>query len=377
MKCCIRSISGGKKLPLILLVTIEDNNNLGNRLQHYATQKKIQSLGYTVDSLMIKRPVSLKRELLKKFILTILVNIGFQRYRPSLSRSARRTKNIIFNKRYISRTLRMTYGQLKNNDWSDYKFAVTGSDQVWHNWHNRDITDELTYYYLQFIEKKKRVSYAPSFGFSSFPEEDLEAHRSGLMGMSALSCREHDGCKLIKELTGRKAKKVLDPTLLLTQKEWEEIESKPKFKSPERFLLQFFLGDVKEEFQQEIKRICDERGLEILNVNDKSDPTHFAISPSEFVWLIHHADTVCTDSFHASAFSITFERRLRVFRRQQEGYGDMFGRLNDLLAPLGLSELVFGKGSNISTVLDDRSRAFLESERQFSLKYLKQSLTIQ
>lgn len=191
---------------------------------------------------------------------------------------------------------------------------------MWHNWHNKSIPNELSFYYLEFIDESKRISYAPSFGFTAFPPEDIEQHRRGLMRMHALSCREQEGCELIRELTGREAQKVLDPTLLLTANEWPEIEKKPSFKIPNKYLLQFFLGEVTPEYRAEINRIAAARGLQILNINDKTDPKHYAIGPDEFVWLVHHADTVCTDSFHASVFSIIFERNLRVFRRKEKNF---------------------------------------------------------
>lgn len=139
-------------------------------------------------------------------------------------------------------------------------FYVVGSDQIWHS--------PKPYSYLQFIEASKRVSYAPSFGFSAFPEKDADAFRRGLMGIRALSCREQQGCDLIEELTGRKAEKVLDPTLLLTADDWVRIEKKPDFAVPERYMLVNMLGTLPPEYEGEIRRICRERKLQILNISD-------------------------------------------------------------------------------------------------------------
>lgn len=358
----------------VLLVTIEDNNNLGNRLQHYALQHTLKKCTFEVDSLMVKPlPVSTKIEI-KNIMRKLLVSVGFKKYKLGLGQGNRTLKFLVFNKSHISNTIRMTVNEVRQTDWGKYSCAVTGSDQVWHNWHNKYITNELSYYYLEFIDEVKRVSYAPSFGFTSFPPEDIEQHRRGLMGMHALSCREQEGCELIRELTGCEVQKVLDPTLLLTADEWSEIEKKPHFKLPEKYLLQFFLGEVTPEYQAELKRIAEERGLQILNINDKNDPKHYAIGPDEFVWLVHHADTICTDSFHATVFSITFERNLRVFHREQNGFKDMFGRLHDLLTPLGLMELVYGRGDGLSTALGEEAKKYLMKEREVSLQYLKENL---
>ena len=155
------------------------------------------------------------------------------------------------------------------------------------------------------------------------------------------------------------------------------LEYKPNILLPNKYLLQFFLGDATAEYRTEIKRIAYERGLQILNINDKTDPKHYAIGPDEFIWLVHHADTVCTDSFHASVFSITFERNLRVFHREQRGFKDMFGRLHDLLEPLGLINLVYGEGDGLSTSLSEDAKACLTNEREVSLNYLRKSLSVE
>lgn len=359
----------------ILLITLVGTFNFGNRLQHYALQTAIERLGYEVDSLTVRPlPTALFKQKVKNVVKSVLVRSGFRRYQHTLSRSRRTEGCLEFNSRYLKNMVYMPVEQVPEADWSDYSCAVTGSDQVWHNWHDKYIPDELSYYYLEFIDPGKRISYAPSFGFMSFLEEDLEMHRQGLMGIRALSCREQEGCDLIYELTGRTAQKVLDPTLLLTAKEWAIIEKNPRFQTPDKYLIQFFLGEITDEYQMEIRRIANLRGLTVIDVNDIDDPKRYGTSPAEFVWLVHHADTICTDSFHASVFSITFGRNLRVFRRKQERMEDMFGRLHDLLAPLGLMDLVYGVGDGLSTELNEKSQNYLKMARQQSIAFLASSL---
>ena len=358
----------------IILVTIEGTHNFGNRLQHYALLRTIQRCGCEADNLM-GLPEIIQCGV-KNNIKSLLAHCGVEKFIPDASKKKRTKKFLRFNERYLPHTIFMSAKEVRRKDWSSYAFAVTGSDQVWHNWHLKTISDDLSYYYLDFIDESKRVSYAPSFGFTVFPPEDIEQHRRGLMGMHALSCREQEGCEMIRELTGREAQKVLDPTLLLTDREWAAIERKPQFMLPARYLLKYFIGETTPTYDAEIKRIADERGLQILNINNKNDLRHYALGPDEFVWLVHHADTVCTDSFHATVFSICFTRNLRVFRRKEKDYEDMFGRLHDLLEPLGLMDLVYGDGNSLCTSLSEAAKAYLARERDVSLSYLKKSLGV-
>lgn len=60
-----------------------------------------------------------------------------------------------------------------------------------------------------------------------------------------LSVRERQGADLIKELTGKDAKVVLDPTLLLNSGEWDsyaDIQGAENFPD-EHYILCYFLGE--------------------------------------------------------------------------------------------------------------------------------------
>lgn len=360
----------------ILLVTIRDYNNLGNRLQNYALQTVLENLGCSVDNLDIhpipERDTVTKVKNLVKMVLSIA---GIRKFTAWRSEYKRWKKCISFTQKYIHNLVVVDRSCFQSFNFEGYDYAVTGSDQVWHNW-NR-IPEELSYFYLDFMPGEKRISYAPSFGFTSFPECDIKNHIEGLMGMTALSCREQEGCDLIRQLTGREAQKVLDPTLLLSSDDWEKIEVRPDFRIRGPYLLQFFLGKMSEAYEKEVRRLAEGKNLQVLNVNDPTNPRLRGISPEEFIWLIHHADVVCTDSFHASVFSIHFERNLRVFERISPQYGNMFGRLRDLLEPLGLIENVYGRGQKLNTVLTEENKAYLSREREKSVQYLRKSLGIE
>ena len=348
----------------ILLVSIVGTKNFGNRLQQYALQHTIEQLGFEVDLLQRGEPTI---KAIAKWVLKILWVISRNKVHKA---KVERSKKFLESKDlFYKNLLFVPANRIFQTDWSKYKYAIAGSDQIWHN--------GSSYSYLEFIDKPKRMSYAPSFGFTSFPEKDILVHQQGLNGINALSCREQGGCDLIYELVGRKAQKTLDPTLLLTKEEWENIEKEPDFTVSEQYLLVDVLGTLLPEYDMEIRRIAKERSLEVLNISDTADIKHYAISPDEFIWLVHHADTICTDSFHASVFAILFEKNLRVFRRKQERFNDMFGRLHDLLDPLELMQLVYGEGEGLSTVLSEKAQVYLQTEREASLQYLKKSLCVE
>lgn len=360
----------------IVLVTIQDNNNLGNRLQNYALQSVLENNDCKITNLTIKQVYNHSFLLTSKTcIKKILAFLGIKRFVTANAIQYRRSSCVYFTQKYIHDIIAVDRNTIRGKDWSLFDYALTGSDQVWHNWHR--IEDELSFFYLDFIPQEKRISYAPSFGFTEFPEKDLERHRRGLMEMAALSCREQEGCDLIYQLTGRKAEKVLDPTLLLSAEVWKQIEKKPDFRVKDGYLLQFMLGEVSSDYKSEIERIAKEKNIHIIDLNNKNDPRRYGVSPDQFVWLLHQADVVCTDSFHASVFSILFEKDLRVYERISPQHGNMFGRLRDLLEPLDLIENVYGRGQKLNTVLTEENKAYLSREREKSVQYLRKSLGIE
>ncbi len=363
----------------ILLVTIQNNLNFGNRLQNYALQTVLEEAGYTVDNLSLQgiklADMSISASFYFMMIVKRIAALFFAKYLRSASAMSRRYKCASFSKKHIHNYLILSRDILKKYDFSEYLSAVTGSDQVWHNW-NR-IPDELDYYYLGYINKERRIAYAPSFGFDRFPDDDIELHKNGLLGMKALSCREKDGCNLIYQLIGKNAECVLDPTILLSSKDWEKIEKKPARFPKTKYLLQFMLGDTTNEYEKEIRRLSNQFDAKIININDKNHPKYFGISPAEFIWLIHHADVVCTDSFHATVFSIVFSKNARVFKRVSKGFENMFGRFDSLLLPLNLGNIIYDQTQEAptSTCLSHDAVMYLEKEKKKSIDFLLNNIS--
>ena len=101
-----------------------------------------------------------------------------------------------------------------------------GSDQVWNPGNNgKDIA-----FLLSFVDDaKKTISYASSFGISEIPDSIKNDYTECLKRIEYLSTREVSGVNLIKQISGRDAKLVLDPVFLLTKEQWMEIMDKEKF----------------------------------------------------------------------------------------------------------------------------------------------------
>lgn len=315
----------------ILLVTIWDYKNFGNRLQALALKKIIENLGYDVTCAIYKKE-SIKRRS-KNAVKKILGHIGLKRFRKAYLHQLRISTIKHENKLYqpITKTIH-NYNTHKKINPEDYIAAVTGSDQVWHHWGKMN---DLPYFYLSFMPSNKRISYAASFGFECFTDQDLSYHREGLNGMRYISCREETGCELVSKITGMQGKLVLDPTLCVERTTWMNIEKAPRYFVPSKYLLVFILGD-QSIYRQTIKKYAQEHQLEIVDLFDYNRESIWTTTIENFLWLVHHAEYICTDSFHCTAFSILFEKKFTVFHRRQKGFEHMFDRIATLLNSTGL-----------------------------------------
>ena len=335
----------------IIIVTLFDDNNLGNRLQNYALQQVLLKHGTEVsviDNGYTTVPNS--KEIVKLYIKGVLGCFGFGKYKQQFQKykitKKIRMASYKFDKNNIRNVIKGSNKEAFEKDWSEYDVAFAGSDQIWHKWKEDDL--ELPFYYLEFLPKNKRVAYAASFGFEEFPTNDVKQHENGIKGMKFISCREQSGCKLVSSVGRKEVKRVLDPTLLLDAAEWREIACQAAdFASIQNdYAFVFFLGEKTEEYNEFIEATV--RKYNIAKIIDPfSDNSAFnEFGPCEFLSLIDNAKYVFTDSFHCVVFSVLFDKSFTVFRRKQAGFEKMFGRIEDLLSSKGMLSHIYG-GSTV------------------------------
>ncbi len=249
-----------------------------------------------------------------------------------------------------------------------YDYFITGSDQVWNPNFNRmsDID------FLVFATPEKRVAFSASFGISEIPEDMKDYYKERLLGIKYLSVREDTGKDIIENLTGREDIQVLvDPTMLLTSEEWNKVIKKPKQLKTDKYILNYFLGELSDKRKQEIERIAKENNCEIINILDKNSP-FYENGPSEFLYLEKNAFMICTDSFHSCVFAILFNRPFVVFDRE-DSHVKMNSRLDTLLNKFNLKSKWFNDKITKEQLQANYKEVYqiLEEERKKAEKFIK------
>ena len=127
--------------------------------------------------------------------------------------------------------------------------------------------------------------------------------------LNAISVREQHTVDWIKELNPQLDPTLVpDPVLLLDDSYWSNIACKPK-KTSYVFFYQAMTSDNVYSVAKDIaKRYNKELIILSADVNGPNSTCARNASPAEFLGWIKYADIVVTSSFHATAFSIIFNK---------------------------------------------------------------------
>ena len=341
----------------IAILTIPDNNNYGNRLQNYAVEQVLKKI--KMDYVVTIWDKRLNIQNMKK-ILKLLLASKSSRKRYN---NFRRFTNKYTNPKYIGYSI---------NNKKIYDFIVIGSDQIWNfNWHLKRNQ------FLYKISKEKNISFAASFGISKINDYLKDEYIKILNNISRLSVREDRGKEIVEELTGRKDVEVLvDPTMLLTAEEWDKVSKKPTMLKTDKYILNYFLGELSEERRKEINRVAKENNCEVINILDKNSP-FYECGPSEFLYLEKHAFLICTDSFHSSIFAIIYNRPFLVYNREDKEVS-MNSRLETLLSKFKLEKRKYSSKITKDNLVCNYMETYkiLEKERKKSFEFLERSLVL-
>lgn len=353
-------IGRGYNLKKVAIITIQ-SINFGNRLQNYALQETIKSLGYDVYTIRRERRqfnFKVLLEILKDWARIVLGTRKGLYLRFNHDR-------IQFGKQYA------LANEVEQGLGAEYDLFVTGSDQVWNPHYGYLVgTSDL----LCFAEKCQKVSYAASFGVDSIPLEKKRYYEKALEDFKAISVREKTGAEIIRDLTGIDATVTLDPTLLLKKSQYQEIEKQPSHVPQGKYILIYLLGGKSDLFIKYIRTNPNMNGIEYFDIlQSDASGRDIAMGPSEFIYMIDHSEMVLTDSFHATVFATIFHKPVRTFPR--EGI-DMSTRIITLASTLGLESNFTADGEffidyNVNYELIER---YLNEEREKSIAFLKNAL---
>lgn len=348
----------------IAVFTLQGLVNYGNRLQNYAVEQLLKKYGFQPESIIVTNHTIIKpvQQKLKRMHSMIFGNRAakIEAQRQELFSRFNRYLNVIY----------YNYNRLGEID-DKYCKALVGSDQVWNPRFNSN-----NIFLLSFTNKK--ICLSPSFGINDVNSLDKEQYRNALMEFRHLSVREESGADIIHELTGRRAEILVDPTMAIEPLQWESLEIKPKNFSADKFIFSYTLGELTDSRKIVVEQAQRHFNCEHIEIFDDLKENKYVIGPCEFLWLIHHAEFVITDSFHASVFSILFEKNFITIPRYDKSVS-MYDRISTLLKKFSLESQNLQHFNNVESWEADYTncKEQIVKEREKIDKYLKISLGIE
>lgn len=349
------------------IITICDNNNYGNRLQNYALQEILKQITNSEVITIWNETFYTKKSTEAKKKLKDIINLLLQK-----KLTIREFKFKKFTNQYINATKKLYTGNIKIDD--SYSQYVIGSDQIW-NYMFRG-SNFGNFEFAMFANQKNIISYAASFGVSELSKEVYNTYISGLSHLNQISVREKSGSIITKNLIGKEAMVVLDPTLLLDTSVWNQLIKKPRHLKTSKYILMYFLGNLDNDKKILIEEFALTNDCIIINVLDQSSE-YYKCDPSEFLYLEKNAFLICTDSYHSTIFSFVFNRPFVIFERN-DTHLNMNSRLETLLNLFKLNDHKFNNSLTQDNLKHDYTNSYkiLELEREKSLNFLKKHLYI-
>lgn len=323
----------------IKTITCHDVYNSGASLQAYALMKYLQELKHDVEIIDYK-PDYLNNhyKLLKignkKYEKNFIYQILYLTIKlPGRILSLKTKKKYDdFKKNYLNITnMRYTSNEDLKNNLPIADTYIAGSDQIW-NTMFKNGKDPA--FYLDFVpDEKNKLSYAASFALDSIPKEFIENTKKMLNRLDNISVRETSGLNVLESMNIKGGIQVLDPVFLLDKSKWENLCVNLNVNEKYVFVYDF---DKSVLIEKIANHIAKEKKLKIYTVfnSEYSDKYLRNMGPQEFITYIKNAEYIVSNSFHATAFSIIFQKKFYVIDRKEE----INARMRDLLTLLSIED---------------------------------------
>lgn len=391
-------------MKTICLVTSEESfmNNCGAALQGYALYHVLSQKGFDVRILkykggmkkentsffqtiyrnVIKVYKSIKVSTVNQNIYKLVARIYRRKYSKQLIYQSLFFKSFYDTMKYFDGE-RMTWETLiKSIPSAD--IYICGSDQIW-NPQFKGGKNDLGYFLFFAPTNAIKIAFAPSFGVNKLPISAQTNIRMLLNRFDAISVREKTGQTILHEL-GYEVPVLADPVMLLSKKDWLAVVNEKPLIAGDYIFVYLFSNDFNnKKYIQIASQTLNCRVISLplsgVTLADNTFEKIFSAGPVEFVNLIHHARLVCTDSFHATVFSLILNTPFISFLKKQKTTKSvtMNSRLTDLLADFSLmARIVKSKKDfekldlvNINFV---QVNTLLSQKRKMALDWLSTSL---
>lgn len=347
------------------ILTFHRAYNYGAVLQCYALQEVLKGLGHDVYVIDYRQPWT--EEVYKIFSLSIAFKycspIYTLRYFVNL---LNRYKCFSIRKKifrsFIDKHLQQTPPCITDIP-QNFDYYIIGSDQLWGLNCLGGKPDMVYWGNFKHPSKSKIVGYAISTNTKSLNLLGINFINRYIQNFSALSVRENNISKELKEITRKDIPVCCDPTLLTDKTLWNSLINR-KWEKRKYILMYQVRYNDRNLLKKKAYNLANQFDCEVI---DLSEMTY---KVEDFVSLFKYATYVVTTSFHATVFSIIFEKPFYAIRLN-DGHD---GRYENILNILGLGQCCVDMDAKLTCQPIDyvQVRQNLSLYRETSIEFLKQ-----
>lgn len=254
----------------------------------------------------------------------------------------------------------------------EYDLIIYGADTIWEYY--KGFGYDSTYWGSDRLKAKKKITFSASGTMRNFSEESDRLFLHYLDKFHAVSVREDMLADYLQKFTSHPIAHTCDPTFLLTQEDYFDIMAKRLISGEYAVIYNRQLGRKLFEAAETVQQ---KTGLETMVM--KGDGCLYSsggvllrsdIGPLEFLSLMKYSSYILAASFHATVFSIIFQKQFHVIMKSGSE------RVESLLRRLGLENRQISHSREIAfdQIIDYKKLYSLEEYIDNSKKYLKAAL---
>lgn len=319
------------------ILTFHKADNFGALLQAYALLLFLKETGYDAEiidydckavSSVYAYPIfpRFRKNVLAWFLQ--LYSLAIMRHK-GVACDNFRNKYFVFSRLYMNDQERYSVQE-------NYDIIVTGSDQIWSPLITHGKND---WYCFKYSEPTncKFISYAASIGSIESFSPYMEHYLIDLKKYDAISVREKSTQDYFQSYLGLNCETDVDPTLLLGRDSWIRLSSTSDLNFKRPFIF-YYDAEYNAKAYSIARQLSKKTGIKLIyfcnSIYGKNKITNIHINgPEDFLLLIRNAQYIVASSFHATVFSLIFQKRFISVPHEVTS-----NRVVDLLNEIGLSD---------------------------------------
>ena len=320
----------------IHIITIHHIHNFGSVFQAYCLQKYLSDLGYNVDIIDYRPPY---------------YDAGRSKFKSVVGRSlnicaytSRKKKYESFINQYdnLSSRIFTDISQLNEFYKNSKDLFIAGGDQLWNSFHPCGNDDA---YKLAFTNSSYKVSIGTSLGRNNQTEEELTQLANKIKDFKSILLREKSTVERLSHFTNIPCHHVIDPVGLV---EPEHLKSMAILPSIKQAYAVMYLADSGKDLDECVQFLSHEMGLKIVHLCGFRKKCYCDVfekdtGPRELLGYILNADFVLSASFHATMFSIIFNKQFATLLPNAQTNE----RIESLLSYFGLEDRIIKSPSDV------------------------------